>query len=41
MPYLNGAFIFHCVEADSNDGIVELDGVDMEGWGLLWSNFFN
>ena len=31
MPYLKGEFTFHYVEADSNDGVVELDGVDMGG----------
>ena len=35
MPNLKGAFIFHCVEADSNYVIVELDGVDMGGGEVL------
>ena len=35
MPYLKGAFIFHYVGADSNDGVVELDGVDIGGRGFF------
>ena len=35
MPYLKGAFIFHYVEADINDGVVDIDGVDMGGGGIL------
>ena len=41
IPYLKGAFTFHCVEADSNNGVVDIDGVDIGGRGFYGDIFFH